>query len=174
MKRVRIEKPRGWALALGQSVDVDGICSTVMECSATSFEVEYMPTTLEKTTASRFRKGNVVNLERSLTYGQRIDGHPVQGHVDTSAPVQQIQIVGRSRMITVRLRATLARQTVLHGSIAINGVSLTIAKKHGPNITVALIPHTLRTTNLGHLKEGDPVNVELDHSASYLAGLKRR
>lgn len=174
MLRVQIEKPRAWKLALGQSVDVDGICSTVVTSSATSFEVEYMPETLSKTSASTFKKGRVVNLERSLKYGQRIDGHPVQGHVDTTAPVRDVVRKGRSREITIKPNATLARQAFLHGSIAINGVSLTIAQKHGPNLSVALIPHTIKTTNLGSLRVGDAVNIEFDHSTAYLAALRKK
>ena len=174
MKRMRIARPRGWTLSLGQSIDVDGICSTVVRFGARDFEVEYMPETLKKTTAPLFAKDQQVNLERSLKYGQRIDGHPVQGHVDATAPVREIRVIGKSREITIKPNATLARQATLHGSIAINGVSLTIAKKHGPNLTVALIPHTLRTTNLSGVEEGDQVNVEFDHSADYLAALKRK
>lgn len=172
--RVRVEKPRSWKLALGQSVNIDGVCSTVVRTSTASFDVEYMPETLSKTAAGSLAKGRVVNLERSLTYGQRIDGHPVQGHVDTSTSVREIRSLGKSKEVTIKPSALLARQAALHGSIALNGVSLTIARKHGPNITVALIPHTLSSTNLGALKVGDAVNVEFDHSAAYLAGLRKK
>ncbi len=172
--RVRVEKPRAWKLALGQSVNIDGVCSTVVHTLAASFDVEYMPETLSKTAAGSLAKGRVVNLERSLTYGQRIDGHPVQGHVDTSTPVHEIRSLGKSKEITIKPSVLLARQAALHGSIALNGVSLTIARKHGPNITVALIPHTLSSTNLGALKVEDEVNVEFDHSAAYLAGLQKK
>ena len=164
IKRVRIGAPRGWKLELGASVNVDGICSTVVKTQKSYFEVEYMPETLSKTTAASFTEGRLLNLERSLKYGDRIDGHPVQGHVDCATPVRERVQRGASLELTIRPNATLARSATLHGSIAINGVSLTIARKHGPNITVALIPYSLKHTNLGALKKGDMVNVEFDHS----------
>jgi riboflavin synthase len=168
MLRVRVEAPRAWKFPLGASINVDGICSTVVQKGSGYFDVEYMPETLSKTTASAFKKDRLVNLERSLKFGDRIDGHPVQGHVDCAAPVTTIANNGASRELTIKPSAKLARHAVLHGSIAINGVSLTIAKKHGPNIIVALIPYTLKHTSLGALKKGDLVNVEFDHSRAYL------
>lgn len=174
MLRVRVARPRGWKLSLGQSVDIDGVCSTVVRTTRTAFEIEYMPETLSKTTVGSFKKGRVVNLERSLKYGARIDGHPVQGHVDACVPVRDVRVLGKSKEITIKPNPALARAAVLHGSIAINGVSLTIARRHGPNITVALIPHTLRTTNLDEIGVSDMVNVELDHSAVYLAGVRKK
>ena len=174
IKRVRIEAPRSWKLQLGASINVDGICSTVVKKGSGFFDVEYMPETLSKTTAATFKKGKLVNLERSLKYGDRIDGHPVQGHVDCSASVRELEQKGASREITIKPNASLARGAVLHGSIALNGVSLTIAKKHGPNITVALIPYTLKHTTLGALKAGDMLNVEFDHSRAYLAAVRRK
>lgn len=174
LMRVRVEKPRSWKLVLGQSIDIDGICSTVVKFSQNSFEVEFMPETLSKTTASNFQKGRAVNLERSLKYGQRIDGHPVQGHVDLTAPLREVQEKGKSKELTFKLPARAARSVALHGSIAINGVSLTVARKHGPNVTVALIPHTLTHTNLGTLQLGDSVNIETDHSVLYLEGLRKK
>jgi riboflavin synthase len=172
--RVRIEAPRAWKFPLGASIDVDGICSTVVKKGSDFFDVEYMPETLSKTTAASFKAGRLVNLERSLKFGDRIDGHPVQGHVDCAAPVTMITNKGASREMTVKPNAKLARQATLHGSIAINGVSLTIARKHGPNVTVALIPYTLKHTSLGTLKKGDLVNVEFDHSRAYLDKARRK
>jgi riboflavin synthase alpha subunit len=174
IKRVSIEAPRGWKLQLGASVNVDGICSTVVKNEKGFFDVEYMPETLSKTTATLFEKGRIVNLERSLKYGQPIDGHPVQGHVDGATPIRELANKGSSRELTIKPNAALARSAVLHGSVAINGVSLTIARKHGPNITVALIPYTLKNTTLGALKVGDAVNVEFDHSRAYLAAVRKK
>lgn len=174
MRRVRVEAPKSWNLPLGVSVSVDGICSTVVKKGSGYFDVEYMPETLSKTTASSFKKGVVVNLERSLKYGERIDGHPVQGHVDCAVPITQLVTNGSSRELTVKPSAVLARAAALHGSIAINGVSLTIAKRHGPNITVALIPYTLKHTDLGTLAVGDLVNVEFDHSRLYVEEMRKK
>jgi riboflavin synthase len=174
MRHVRIEAPRSWKLPLGASVNVDGICSTIVKKGNGFFDVEYMPATLSKTTAGSFVKGRTVNLERSLKYGQRIDGHPVQGHVDCTAVIRGIAKKGSSRELTFKPNALLARSVALHGSVAINGVSLTIAKKHGPNITVALIPYTLKHTDLGTLKTGDTINIEFDHSQEYLAAVRKK
>jgi riboflavin synthase len=174
IKRVRIELPSGWKPTLGASVNVDGICSTVVQKGRGFFDVEYMPETLSKTTAGSFKKGQLVNLERSLKFGDRIDGHPVQGHVDCAAPVREVVRKGASRELVIKPNASFARAAILHGSIAINGVSLTVAKKHGPNITVALIPYTLKHTTLGTLKVGDSVNVEFDHSRAYLDKVRRK
>lgn len=91
MLRVRIARPRSWKLSVGQSVAIDGVCSTVVRHTAAWFEVEYMPETIKKTIVGEYEKGRVVNLERSLKYGQRIDGHPVQGHVDVSVPVMSAE-----------------------------------------------------------------------------------
>jgi 3,4-dihydroxy 2-butanone 4-phosphate synthase/3,4-dihydroxy 2-butanone 4-phosphate synthase/GTP cyclohydrolase II len=145
-----------------------------VKIAQSSFDVEYMPETLTKTTATQFKKGRTVNLERSLTFGQRIDGHPVQGHVDLAAPLREVGTKGASRELTFKLPAQVARRVALHGSIAVNGVSLTVARKHGPNVTVALIPHTIKETNLGALAVGDTVNIETDHSAAYLEGLRKK
>lgn len=173
MVRVRVSKPSAWKLKDGQSVSIDGICSTVVSHRAASFDVEFMPETIQKTTAGDFSRGRAVNLERSLVYGRRIDGHLVQGHVDAALPVREVRALGKSREITFKPKAAVARAIALHGSVAINGVSLTVAKKHGPNFTVALIPHTLAHTNLGTLQAGDLANVELDRSPEYLAAMRR-
>lgn len=165
--RARISKPAAWKLAVGQSVNVDGVCSTVVRTAVGWFDVEYVPETLSKTTVSQFVKGRMVNLERSLKKGDRIDGHPVQGHVDMRTPVREVKVRGTSRELTIKPSAQLSRRVHIHGSIALNGVSLTVAQKHGPNITVALVPHTLRVTNLGELKVGDEVNVEIDLLSRY-------
>lgn len=168
---VALEKPQSWKLSIGQSVAIDGICSTVIKHASKTFEVEYMPETLSKTTASAFESRRVVNLERSLRYGEYLDGHIMQGHVDTVARVNGVTEKGSSQEIEIQVPATFSRSISLHGSIAINGVSLTVARKSRSKIVVALIPHTLKHTNLGGLSAGDFVNIELDHSVRFL---KRR
>ena len=164
-KRVRIQKPRGWKLSNGQSMSIDGICSTVVSFGKNSFDVEYMPETLSKTTAGYFARGSVVNLERSLRYGDRIEGHLMQGHVDGRMRIGAIIEIGRSRELVVAVPSALEKRIALHGSIALNGVSLTVAQKRGHTIVVALIPHTIAHTNLGLLSVGDRVNIEFDHTA---------
>ncbi len=160
---VRIRKPRAWRLSDGQSIAIDGICSTVVSHGKDFFDVEYMPQTLSSTTASAFVRGTFLNLERSLVYGDRIDGHLMQGHVDGKARVVSIIEKGRSREISLSM-PKLSREILLRGSLAVNGVSLTVARKAKGVCTVALIPHTLAKTNLGRLGAGDTVNVELDRT----------
>ncbi|RJQ33562.1 riboflavin synthase [Candidatus Parcubacteria bacterium] len=166
-KRVQVQKPRGWKLSLGESVSIDGICSTVAAIGKYYFYAEYMPETLSKTTAASFEKNRMVNLERSLRFGDRIHGHFVAGHVDATTKILHIEKNGRSRRISFALPRSLSRYVVERGSVAINGVSLTVAAKDGASFMVALIPHTLKITNLGALKKGDAVNIECDMLARY-------
>lgn len=166
-KRVRMQKPRSWKLARGESISVDGICSTVVAKSVASFDVEYMPQTLSKTIARLYKKGSIVNLERSLQYGDRLHGHFVAGHVDTTSRVVNIERKGRSRLISIKTYASISEYIVPRGSIAVNGVSLTVAKKNNGFFTIALIPHTLALTNLSKLSVGVFVNVEVDMLARY-------
>ncbi len=169
--RVGIKKPKdpkAWKLALGQSISIDGICSTVTAVSKDAFEVEYMPETLKKTTAGSFAKGVLVNLERSLALKDFVDGHIVQGHVDARARAASIADEGNTRRIAIEIPKDLARFVAALGSIAINGVSLTVARFESGKATVALIPHTLSHTNLGALKRGDSVNIEVDVMARYI------
>ena len=173
--RVEFQNPAGWRMRVGESVAVDGICSTIVLASKELFAVEYMPQTLKKTTASSLKKGTSVNLERSLVYGKRIHGHFTMGHVDARAMILTLSEHGRSRLMTIRMPRGLSKYVVARGSVAIHGVSLTIAKKTQGAFVVALIPHTLKVTNLGQLKSGDEVNVECDMLARYgLAGVRRR
>ena len=168
---VRIKKPQKpavWKLALGQSISIDGICSTVTAQNKDEFEVEYMPETLLKTTAGSFARDALVNLERSLTLKDFVDGHVVQGHVDARAKIAAVVEEGTTRRITIELPKGLVRYVAALGSIAISGVSLTVARLSGTKATVALIPHTLSHTNLGMLKRRDLVNIEVDVMARYI------
>lgn len=168
---VRVGKPAGWKLAKGESVAVDGVCSTVARYGRNHFEVEYMPETLAKTTASRFAKGDVVNLERSLRFGARLGGHLVQGHVDTTGTVCSVRRQGSSRIITIALPRRYGKFIARKGAICVNGVALTVVRAMKGRFSVALIPYTLRRTNAGLLKKGSAVNVEVDVFARYLAQL---
>ncbi len=167
-RAVSVRTPRGWKLAKGQSVLVDGICSTVVKLGRGAFEVEYMPQTLSKTTARSFEKGTLVNLERSLRLRDFVDGHMVSGHVDALARVVDVKKRGASMLISLEVPKELKPYIALRGSIAVNGVSLTIAHKSGRHIVLALIPHTIAHTNLGNLEKGMRVNVEADMLARAL------
>ena len=167
IRRVRVPLPRGWKVSLGQSVMIDGICTTVVARAKGFFEVELMPETLAKTTAGTFARDTLVNLERSLTLSAALDGHIVLGHVDATARLLKRKDAGGSRTLTFALPAALAKFVAPIGSIAVNGVSLTVARVSKTSFEVALIPFTLAHTNLGSLKEGDEVNLEADVLARY-------
>jgi riboflavin synthase len=167
--RVRMQKPSGWKLESGQSIAVDGICSTVVSKGATFFDVDYMPETLAKTTADTFGAGRMVNLERSLTLGSFIDGSLALGHVDARGTVKKIDSEGETKKVTIDIPAELMRFVVPRGSIVVNGVSLTVVDTVENGFTVALIPYTLAHTNLGSLEAGDTVNIETDLFARYVA-----
>lgn len=161
---VSIEKPRSWKLTKGQSIAVDGICSTVVKSNAKEFSVEYMSETLAKTTAGQLKRGGAVNLERSVRLNQFIDGHLTLGHVDACARVVRIE----KNLLTISVPKALEKYIVLHGSITLNGVALTVARMKKADVTVALIPYTLAHTNLGTLSKGDLINIEIDLIARYI------
>lgn len=176
--RVRIQNPARWKLRDGQSISVDGICSTVIKHAREFFEVEYIPETLSKTTAGLLAQGSAVNLERPLRFGDYIGSHFVQGHVDARGRVVEVVKDGQSRALTISVPQALARNIALHGSIAVNGTGLTVARlprtmsrqagKREASFTVALTSYTLAHTNLGRLQVGDEVNVETDLTARHL------
>ena len=131
--------------------------------------------TLSKTIFKTSIKGDIINLEKPLKYGERISGHFVQGHVDTTAVVKKINLVGKSWKINFRLSKKFKKYLVQKGSIAINGISLTIAKTLIDGLQIVIIPQTLKLTNLIHLKENDVVNIEFDVLGKYIKNfLKRR
>lgn len=166
---VAFSKPKKWKLEKGQSIAIDGICSTVVSSGGETFVVEYIPETLRLTTAKFFDEGRVVNLERSLKYGDFVDGHFVQGHVEGLGVLKKLVAEKNTVEMTISVPKSLAAHIIRKGSVAFNGVSLTVARVSYGNVTVALIPHTLSATNLGLLKEGDSVNVETDMLARHLA-----
>ncbi len=166
--RVRLERPRGWVLAIGQSIAVDGVCSTVIAFDEDSFEVEYMQETLAKTTVGSFQEGMIANLERSLTLRDRIDGSIVQGHVDATGKVEMVLVLGETKEMNISFPSEFGKYIAPKGSIVVNGVSLTVVDTTKEAFHIALIPHTLEQTNLGVLTEGDAVNIEVDMLARYV------
>ena len=165
----------GWALApqleTGESVAVDGVCLTVVAAHETSFQVDVIQETLNVTTLGAIRRGAGVNLERSLRLGDRLGGHLVQGHVDATATVESLVRRGNDVRLDVRLPEGLGRYIARKGSVTLQGVSLTVANVTGDRFQVALIPETLRATNLGTLSVGDRLNVEVDLLTRYLERL---
>ncbi len=185
--RLSVEAPWLDGLGLGDSVAVDGCCLTVTELTPDGFAADVVAESLRRTALGRLDRGAVVNLERPLAVGERLGGHFVQGHVDglgrvldrrqtgegrhdaRTGPDEQAQ--GRSEELRIGLDPSLARYVVEKGSIAVNGVSLTVVAAGPDWLAVALIPHTLAVTNLGRLAPGDDVQLEVDVLAKYVERL---
>lgn len=163
-------------LKIGDSIAVAGVCQTVIELPGNAFVVEAIGTTLSRTTFGRLEPGDGVNLERSLALGERLGGHLVQGHVDAVGRVTCVERRGEHVLLDVAVPDDVADVAVLHGSIAIDGVSLTInALGEGDTVQVALIPHTWDHTTLSTLDIGDGVNLEGDMIGRFVTHwLKRR
>jgi riboflavin synthase len=158
-----LETPRALQrLALGESIAVDGACLTVTAKQGRRFRVDVSPETLRRTTLGRLAKNARVNLERALRVGDRLGGHVVLGHVDGVGTLEKIEPDGDWLLYRFRAPGTLLPFLVEKGSIAVDGVSLTISDCRGPSFSVALIPHTLAETTLGELQPGGHVNLEAD------------
>ena len=156
---------------LGASIMVNGVCLTVVARDEDWFEVEAGPETLQITTANSWKTNKKVNLERSLKVGDELGGHLVSGHVDGIAEVVSREDFDQSSRITLRAPDTLARYIAKKGSVALDGISLTVNEVKGSEFSVHLIPHTLQVTNWNGLKAGDRVNLEVDQLARYVARL---
>lgn len=159
-------------MGLGDSIAVDGACLTVTSLPDHAFTVQAVGTTLGRTTFGGFRPGRRVNLERALALGQRLGGHVVQGHVDGLGEVESIRRAEELVLIDFRMPEDVAAVTVLHGSITLNGVSLTVNELPRPGVCqVSIIPFTWEHTNLADLAEGDRVNLEGDTIGKYVRHL---
>ena len=156
---------------VGDSIAVSGCCLTAIAVEPGRFAVDAVPETLSRTTLGAWREGDAVNLERALRLDQRIGGHLVQGHVDGVGDVSGVAKEGEGRRIVLALPDALARFVAEKGSIAVDGVSLTVAAAQGATCEIALIPHTLRATVAGAYVSGTRVNLEVDLVARYLARL---
>ena len=153
---------------IGSSISCSGACLTVEKCNKNHLKFYVSKETLNKTIFKSSKKGDIINLEKSLKYGDRISGHFVQGHVDSTCSVKKIHFVGKSWLINFKLLKKYNKYLVSKGSITINGVSLTIAKILKYGFQISIIPQTLRLTNLIYLKEKDLVNVEFDILGKYI------
>jgi riboflavin synthase len=165
--RLTIEAP-GFGLddvAIGDSIAIQGVCHTVVAKAGESFEVDTSRATLAVTTG--LEAGRAVNLEKSLRLGDRVDGHLVSGHVDGVGEVGELEELGGSVRLVVRVAPELARYIARKGSVAVDGVSLTVNAVDGPRFEVNVIPHTRAVTTLGRLAAGARVNVEVDMIARY-------
>lgn len=163
--------PKGWKLKKGESINIDGICSTIFEISKKNFSVFYMKETLDKTNISNVSGDHNFNLERPLKLSSFVGGHLVSGHVDTVGTVNGIKKDGQSVVLTIKIPQKFSKYLIYKGSVAVNGVSLTVVEIKKDSFTVSLIPYTLDNTNLGSLKVKDKVNIEVDLVAKYLEKL---
>lgn len=171
---ITIRKPQGWKLRDGESVSVEGVCSTVQSVNRNTFRLVYMPETLRKTTLGKLRPGDEVNLERSLTLQSLIGGHLVQGHVDTTARIKEIQDEGEARIYTFEVPARFSRYIVPKGSIAVDGISLTVVRAARTEFQCSLLAYTLNHTTLGLKRKGQTVNVEVDILGKYIERLLKK
>jgi riboflavin synthase len=159
-------------LPMGGSVAVNGCCLTAVEILGDSFACELTEETLRRTAfGDRLRPGVIVNLERPMRADGRFDGHIVQGHVDGVGHVREMARHGDTADLVVAVDRSLERYLVAKGSVAVDGISLTVARLASGAFTVALIPYTLEHTNLGAARPGDPVNIEVDVIAKYVERL---
>jgi riboflavin synthase len=155
----------------GDSVAVNGVCLTAVAVAPEHFEAEVINETLRRSSLHEIREGSVVNLELPLRASDRLGGHVVQGHVDGVGLIAEITPDGFSRRIRVTAGEDVLRYVVLKGSIAVDGVSLTVSDIDEASFTVSLIPETLERTSLGRAQVGTPVNLEVDVLAKYVEKL---
>ena len=168
--RLAIEAPFE-ALVLGESICVSGVCLTVVDISRGGFDVDVSLETLRRSKLSRLHSGSAVNLERSLRLGDRLSGHLVFGHVDGVGTLASSTPDGDSLLCRFAAPETVARYLVEKGSVAVDGVSLTVFRCDDRGFSVAVIPHTAQVTTLGGLQPGDEVNLESDMIARYVEKL---
>ena len=153
---------------IGSSISCSGTCLTLEKYKRNLSKFYISKETLNRTNFKSSNKGDLINLEKSLKYGDRISGHFVQGHVDTTSVIQRIDFIGKSWLIKFKLIKKYKKYLVQKGSITINGVSLTISKILRDGFQIVIIPQTLNLTNLMYLKEKDVVNVEFDVLGKYI------
>ncbi len=158
-------------IPIGASIGCSGCCLTVVDKGAGWFAIDASAETLARTTLGSWRVGTGINLERPLRYGDELGGHLVSGHVDSVAHVRDIRPEGDSLRFVFEVPVELARFVAPKGSVALDGVSLTVNEVAGASFGVNIIPHTRRVTTLGVLRSGDPLNFEVDPLARYLARL---
>jgi riboflavin synthase len=167
--RLRVES--SIAAAIGDSVAIDGVCLTVVDGDRKTLAFDAVPETLARTTLGRLAADIRVNLEPALRAGEALGGHYVQGHIDGVGTIRSVEPEGEGKRVWVDAPPEILRYCVEKGSIAVDGVSLTIAELDGDGFAVALVPHTLEVTTLGSAVTGDGVNLETDVLAKYVEKL---
>lgn len=162
-------------LTKGASIAVSGVCLTAVEFGAKFFAADLAEETWKRTSFSRIKEGALVNLELPMRADGRFGGHIVQGHVDGTGTFQALDRIkgADDYWLRIEIPPELTRYVIYKGSLSIEGISLTVANIEGTAVTVAIIPHTIKMTNLGSLKRGDPVNLEVDMIAKYVEKMMR-
>lgn len=155
----------------GESIAVNGVCLTARNINGSTFLVDVSPETLSRTGLGELKIGSMVNLERALRLSDRLGGHLVSGHVDARGRVEERRSEGDFTLFTFSLSPSLAKYVIEKGSVAIDGVSLTVNSCVDDRFTVSIIPHTLAVTTLGELQQGDGVNIEVDIIGKYVEKL---
>ena len=156
------------ALGVGDSVSVNGCCLTVVAVHPDGFVADVMPETARRTTLGGLRRGDPVNLEAAMAYGDRVGGHMVSGHVDATGAVVDSRDEGNARWVTIAAPGQVSRYVVPQGCVAVDGISLTVAEVAGDRFRLSLIPHTLAVTTARGWTSGSRVNLEADLLAKYV------
>jgi riboflavin synthase len=172
--RLEVETPLAAELAQGDSIAVNGVCLTAIDPDTSGFRADVMAETLRRSSLGPLGEGDFVNVELPLRAGDRLGGHVVQGHVDGTGTVAETRDEGFARLVRIAAPEELLRYVVEKGSIAVDGVSLTVAAVDGESFTVSLIPETLERTTLGLATPGRVVNLEVDVLAKYVEKLVTR
>jgi riboflavin synthase len=172
--RLVVETPLAAELSQGDSVAVNGVCLTAIAPTGDAFSADVMAETLRRSSLGPLAEGDSVNVELPLRAGDRLGGHVVQGHVDGTGTVADTRDEGFARLVRIAADPALLRYVVEKGSIAVDGVSLTVADVDGESFTVSLIPETLERTTLGEAAPGRVVNLEVDVLAKYVEKLVAR
>lgn len=170
---INLDKFKG--LKIGDSIAINGVCLTIAKINKGKVSFQAIDETIKKTGLSSLKKGEKVNIERSLKVGGRLEGHFVLGHVDTTGIIKKIEKKNKESKLTLEIKdKQLAQLVVQKGSIAIDGISLTVVKVLKNLIEIAIIPHTLDNTTIGLKKPGDLVNIEVDVLARYISNIYQK
>lgn len=162
-----IRKPRGWQVKPGDSIATDGVCLTVKNIKGDAYTTELMYETLQKTTFGK-KIPKTVNLEKSLSVSSLLDGHIVQGHIDARGKIARMNKIGQSKLIAFSYPKKFSHLVAPKGSIAIDGISLTVVEANTGSCAISFVDYTLQHTTMGGKKIGDGVNIEFDIIAKYL------
>jgi len=153
---------------IGDSICVSGACLTAVKIDSRHFEVDISPETLQMTTFNQAKVGQRVNIERALRLSDRIDGHLVSGHIDGVGKIRHRETLGNAIIVTIEVPESLAGYMINKGSVAVDGISLTINTCAAGSFSISIIPHTAKLTTIGFKNKGDPVNIETDMLGKYV------